>query len=142
MWGPTGEGFAASGAAGDPYWEPLGAPRTNSSGPPSFTPNFPAYPSGHATFGTAALRVAQRELLGEAGDIAFNFYSDEFNGESVGATGVRPRHARHLTIAKAIEENIVSRVFLGVHWAFDSRKGADIGEEIAKAVVNNFPAQA
>ncbi|NJQ96593.1 MAG: vanadium-dependent haloperoxidase [Hydrococcus sp. CSU_1_8] len=38
---------------GDPFWLPLGAPNSNST-KKNFTPNFPAYPSGHATFGAAA----------------------------------------------------------------------------------------
>jgi len=140
-WGPTGLGDGNSGTIGDPYWEPLGAPRTNSSGPAAFTPNFPAYPSGHATFGTAALRVVQAEL-GLAENFAFSFVSDELNGSSVGAQGVRPRHERRLTIASAIEENILSRVYLGVHWEFDGRMGAQIGEEIASKLVPAFPMKA
>jgi vanadium chloroperoxidase len=40
-------------------WLPLGSQVTNtiSQGLRSFTPNFPAYPSGHATFGSAAFQV-------------------------------------------------------------------------------------
>ncbi len=40
-------------------WLPLGSQVTNtiSQGLLSFTPNFPAYPSGHATFGSAAFQV-------------------------------------------------------------------------------------
>jgi Vanadium chloroperoxidase N-terminal domain len=140
-WGPTGKGDGKSGTIGDPYWEPLGAPRTNSSGPAAFTPNFPAYPSGHATFGTTALRVAQAELQ-LPGSFAFESVSDEFNGRSVGATGVRPLHRRRLTIDRAIEENILSRVYLGVHWQFDGRKGAEIGQEIADKLVPAFPQKA
>jgi hypothetical protein len=139
-WGPTGQGDGQSGTVGDPYWEPLGAPRTNSSGPAGVTPNFPAYPSGHASFGTAALLVA-KSVLGLADNFAFSFVSDELNGENVGATGVRPRHARKLTIASAIEENILSRVFLGVHWQFDGRKGEQIGQEIAAKLALAFPAK-
>lgn len=140
-WGATGQGDGQAGTVGDPYWKPLGAPRTNSSGQSSFTPNFPAYPSGHATFGTAALRVAQAEL-GLADTFAFTFVSDELNGESTGATGVRPRHTRDLTLANAIEENVLSRVFLGVHWKFDGRKGEQIGQEIATKLAASFPAKA
>ena len=43
-------------------WEPLGAPQTNSVDPVPLTPPFPAYPSGHATFG-AALFQSLRLLL-------------------------------------------------------------------------------
>ena len=140
-WGPTGQGDGLAATVGDPHWEPLGSPRTNSGGQESFTPNFPAYPSGHATFGTAALRVAQAELK-LLDNFAFTLVSDEFNGESVGATGVRPRHIRKLTLASAIEENSLSRVYLGVHWLFDCRKGEQLGREIAAKLVAAFPARA
>ena len=140
-WGPTGKGDNQAGTHGDPYWQPLGAPRTNSSGAPAFSPNFPAYPSGHATFGTAALRVTQMEL-GLPGDFAFKFVSDELNGENIGATGVRPKYMADLTIDKAVEENILSRVYLGVHWKFDGLKGEQIGEEIATNIKAAFPAKA
>jgi hypothetical protein len=141
-WGPTAKGDGKVDTAGNPYWQPLGAPRTNSSGAASFTPNFPAYPSGHATFGTAALRVAQ-SILGLSGSFAFDFVSDELNSENVGATGIRPRHKRSLTINSAVEENILSRVYLGVHWKFDGRKGEAIGNEIAtKIIAAPFPKKA
>ena len=38
----------------DSTWRPLGAPKTNPlPGENNFTPPFPAYTSGHATFGGA-----------------------------------------------------------------------------------------
>jgi Vanadium chloroperoxidase N-terminal domain len=141
-WGPTGKGDNQTGTHGDPYWQPLGAPRTNSSGASSFTPGFPAYPSGHATFGTAALRIAQKELGNLPGNFAFQFVSDEFNGENIGATGVRPKYTANLTIDDAVLENIESRVFLGVHWRFDGLKGEEIGKEIANGIAASFPAKA
>lgn len=140
-WGPTGQGDGQAATAGDPYWEPLGAPRTNSSGQASFTPNFPAYPSGHATFGTAALRVTKAEL-NVPDTFAFSCVSDELNGENSGASGVRPKQNRSLTLAGAIEENVLSRVFLGVHWQFDGRMGEQVGKEIAAKLVAAFPARA
>jgi hypothetical protein len=137
-WGPTGKGAQGSG---DPYWEPLGAPRTNFTGAPAaFTPGFPAYPSGHATFGTAALLVAKKYLQ-LTNTFTFGFVSDEFNGISVGEQGVRPHHKRTMTIDDAIEDNILSRVYLGVHWEFDGRAGETLGTEIANAIVSSFPSK-
>jgi vanadium chloroperoxidase len=140
-WGPTGRGDGKPGTVGDPYWVPLGAPRTNSSGAPSLTPPFPAYPSGHATFGTAALLVTQYFLKMDE-DFEFKFVSDELNGENIGATGIRPRHERTLTIPQAIHENLFSRVYLGVHWRLDGISGKQIGKEIAEKIVVAFPAKA
>jgi membrane-associated phospholipid phosphatase len=45
----------------DPAWVPLGAPNTNRN-KPGVNPAFPAYPSGHATFGTAVLEMVRLAL--------------------------------------------------------------------------------
>jgi vanadium chloroperoxidase len=42
-----------------PFWDVLGAPATNSN-EGGFKPPFPAYPSGHATFGAAAFQILRR----------------------------------------------------------------------------------
>jgi membrane-associated phospholipid phosphatase len=112
-----------------PDWAPLGAPNTNRGD--RFTPPFPAYPSGHATFGGAAFHVIRRylELRGlapaaPAGDvdaIGFEFVSDELNGRNTDPDGsLRPRHRRPFgSLWEATVENSISRIFLGVHWRFD-----------------------
>ena len=140
-WGPTGMGDGNTETTGDPTWVPLGAPFTNQPARGAFTPPFPAYPSGHATFGTAALR-ATALVLGLSDSFAFSFVSDEFDGQAIGASGVRTRHVRNLTIAKAIEENVLSRVYLGVHWEFDGREGEKNGNLIAQKIAGAFPALA
>lgn len=117
----------------DMQWLPLGGPRTNRIGK-NFTPPFPAYPSGHATFGAAAFHIT-RLFYNEGGmfgndtlsdDSLFDdldFVSDEFNGISTDNKGtVRPRHLRDFPkgLRQMIEENGRSRVYLGVHWVFDA----------------------
>ena len=126
-----GAGLGPSASAGvtalpnkaDPTWEPLGAPRSNSVGARSFTPPFPAYPSGHATFGAAAFGVA-RKFFGEstAAPVSFTFVSDELNNSTKEMDGsIRTRHVRKFnSLLDAIFENGLSRVFLGVHWRFDA----------------------
>lgn len=113
---------------GDTAWLPLGAPSSNGI-EPNFTPPFPAYPSGHATFGAASLHMV-RLFYGvapgdRAPDTVFKgpFVSDEHDGKTRDNTGtVRPRHLRSFPggLWEMIEENGFSRVWLGVHWSFDA----------------------
>ena len=125
--GPSGVGGNVLNIDADPGWLPLGAQNTNNVGQKNFTPNFPAYPSGHATFGAAALQSVRYFYdKGEyyPDDVVkdLDFVSEELNGISVDNTGtVRPRHARNFPggVRQMIEENSRSRVFLGVHWIFD-----------------------
>ncbi len=68
----------------DPLWLPLGSPNTNST-TKNFTPPFPAYPSGHTTFGAAALHVTRLfyGVMTPLPDNPFDgltFVSDELNG--------------------------------------------------------------
>lgn len=117
----------------DSDWLPFGAPRTNRIGK-NFTPPFPAYPSGHATFGGAAFHVT-RLFYNEGGKFGdrtltrdnllsgLSIVSDELNGISTNNKGtVRPRHLRNFDdgLWQMIEENGRSRVYLGVHWVFDA----------------------
>lgn len=112
----------------DPSWLPLGAPASNSNGR-NFTPPFPAYPSGHATFGAAALHTVRLFYGVAAGDRSADtvftgtLVSDEHDGRTTDNHGtVRPRHVRRFPrgLWQMIEENGFSRVWLGVHWSFDA----------------------
>jgi vanadium chloroperoxidase len=117
----------------DPWWLPLGAPNTNRLAK-NFTPPFPAYPSGHATFGAAAFHIARlfyneggRYSLGNlTADSLFSglsFVSEECDGINTDNAGAaRPRHVRAFPggLWQMIEENGRSRVYLGVHWLFDA----------------------
>ncbi len=126
--GPTGTAGNAVDADCDPFWLPLGAPLTNKAGK-NFTPPFPAYPSGHATFGAAAFQIT-RLFYGVARDSTqddlfdgLEFVSDEMNGVNKDNGGtVRPRHARGFGdgLWRMIILNGRSRVDLGVHWVFDA----------------------
>ena len=136
----------------DPSWLPLGRPDTNGS-QVGLTPDFPAYPSGHATFGAAAFQLL-RLFLAEKGvtsfdpngvdDMSFDFVSDEFNGRNKDAGTLQPRD--HLTLGfpslwKAITDNSLSRVYLGVHWQFDGitqRNAGNTDDEFGVPVPNRL----
>jgi hypothetical protein len=115
---------------------PLGAPASNLTGP-NFTPPFPAYPSGHAGFGGALFQVLRRFYARD--HIAFTFVSDEFNGVTLDREGnVRPLMPRRFrSLSEAEEENGQSRIYLGIHWAFDKSEGIAQGRRVANHVFDH-----
>jgi hypothetical protein len=131
--GPTGSGDGNPATRGDPTFTPLGAPASNLTGP-NFTPPFPAYPSGHAGFGGALFQILRNVYRTDR--IAFTFVSDEFNGVTQDNEGnVRPLVPRHFaSLSEAEEENGQSRIYLGIHWAFDKTEGIAQGQRIANYV--------
>jgi hypothetical protein len=134
--GPTGKGDGNAVTICDPNFMPLGAPASNLTGP-NFTPPFPAYPSGHATFGGALFEIL-RNFYG-TDNVTFTFVSDEYNGETVDNNGeVRPLKPRTFTsFSQAEEENGQSRIYLGIHWSFDKTEGIAMGRKIADYVFEN-----
>ncbi len=131
--GPSGLGDNNPETAGDATYSPLGAPASNLTGP-NFTPPFPAYPSGHATFG-GALFETLRNIYG-TDSISFTFTSDEFNGETLDNEGnPRPLLPRSFTtLSQAETENGRSRIYLGIHWQFDADGGITQGRQVADYV--------
>ncbi|HEY0427143.1 MAG TPA: hypothetical protein VGC76_04980 [Pyrinomonadaceae bacterium] len=122
-------GVLANFTDGDTQWLPFGAQSTNQPTVKNFTPNFPSYPSGHATFGAAALHITRMFYGIPANDKNDDFLapgfvvSDELNGGNRDNDGtVRPRWARNFPdgLWEMIIDNATSRVDLGVHWIFDA----------------------
>lgn len=142
LWRPV-VGIRTAGTDGndetheDAAWMPLGAPASNRSGT-DFTPPFPSYPSGHATFGGSTFRMLERFYGSD--EMTFQLASDEMNGTSTDWAG-NPRHVvvRDFDrFSAAALENAQSRIYLGIHWQFDATAGVDQGAAIADHVFDNM----
>lgn len=120
----------------DETWTPLGAPNSNNPAEDGhdFTPPFPAYISGHATFGASVFRTLERFYGTDT--IDFTFVSDELNGVTKDSFGnVRPFSPRSFSsFSDAAQENARSRIYLGVHWQFDADEGVASGNAVADHV--------
>ncbi|WP_198041423.1 carbohydrate binding domain-containing protein [Micromonospora chokoriensis] len=119
LWRPV----TAIEATEGPGWQPLSQ---NREGVP-YTPAFPAYVSGHATFAGAWSAVMQRFFGTDA--IAFDATTDDPH-----AVGV----VRQMTgFDDAAEENAMSRIYLGVHYRFDADAGLATGRSVGAYVYAN-----
>ncbi|MEM7586622.1 MAG: chloroperoxidase [Acidobacteriota bacterium] len=115
-------------------WKPVGISVINTEDAITPTPPFPAYPSGHSTFGASTFEI-MRQLFGNR--TRFTFVSDEYNGEGVDPLGV-PRPlvpVRFQSFDEAQQSNGDSRIFNGVHWRWDDLGGQQMGENVGRHVV-------
>jgi hypothetical protein len=119
---------------GDTNWTPLGAPADNGGGT-NFTPPFPSYTSGHATFGGATFKMMedfyQSDIIPNGGSITC--VSDEFNTITVDQFGHTrgPFPRTYNSFSQMAGENAQSRIYLGIHWHFDAVEGIRSGNKIA-----------
>ncbi|TWT40058.1 PAP2 superfamily protein [Thalassoglobus neptunius] len=127
---------------GDSTWTALGAPEGDGD-IVGFTPQFPTYISGHATFG-GALFGSLQEFYG-TDDISFELTSTELellldNPELQEAYGLDLDDAvrSFASFSEAMAENGRSRVYLGIHFDFDDLVGQEVGQSVAASVANEF----
>ncbi|MEM6580941.1 MAG: vanadium-dependent haloperoxidase [Pseudomonadota bacterium] len=124
----------------DAQWLPVGVSVINTTVAIRPTPPFPAYPSGHATFGASTFEI----LRSMFGDKPFTFVSEEYDGEGFDPfTPDVPRPlvpVRFASYTAAQEENGVSRIYNGVHWNFDNTAGQMMGVQIAQNLMHNVEA--
>jgi hypothetical protein len=108
----------------DTGWEPLSQDRKKQS----FSPPFPAYVSGHATFGGAWATIMR--LFFDSDEIPYTVGTDDPHS--------KPGETRMYTsFTAAAEENARSRIYLGVHYQFDGDAGVKLGNRVGEYIFAN-----
>jgi membrane-associated phospholipid phosphatase len=107
----------------DPSWRPLSADRNNVS----FSPCFPAWVSGHATFAGAWGAVMKR-VVGDVVSFAVGTEDPHLPAGTFKA---------YTSINQAAVENARSRIYLGVHYQFDADDGLASGNSVGQFVYTN-----
>ncbi len=97
-----------------------------------FSPPFPAWTSGHATFGGAHAGV-MAEYFG-TDDVTFTITSEDPYYNDLPEHPARTFHK----FSDAAWENAISRVYLGVHYRVDAVDGNRTGLALGRAVAQNF----
>ncbi|MEV0991874.1 vanadium-dependent haloperoxidase [Streptomyces sp. NPDC049949] len=117
LWRPTS---AIREGGLDPQWKPL---LKNNDGV-NVNPCFPAYVSGHASFGAAWAGVMKRYFGSD--DISFDLTTDEPRAT------IKTRH--FTSFSAAAKEDADSRIWLGVHYPWDATDGLTLGDKVANQV--------
>ncbi len=97
-----------------------------------FTPDFPAYTSGHSTFSGVSARLIANFIGSDA--VNFSAEAPDLVNWPKQLAGVRRSWT---SLWQAAEENGASRIYGGVHWDVDNVEGLRIGKEVADYVYAN-----
>ncbi|MGH2899044.1 MAG: vanadium-dependent haloperoxidase [Solirubrobacteraceae bacterium] len=112
--------------AGDPSWTPLS--RNPASGK-QFSPPFPAYVSGHATFSAVHAAIMRRYFGTD--NVTFTATTEDPNLPA-GVTRT------FNSFTEAARENARSRVYLGVHFQWDGDHGFISGTALGEYVFDHY----
>ncbi len=97
-----------------------------------FTPDFPAYTSGHSVFGAVSARMIANFIKTDR--VRFSAQAPDLVNWPKQLSGVTRSWT---SLWQAAEENGMSRVYGGVHWDADNTEGLRIGKELADYVYKN-----
>lgn len=100
---------------------------------------FPSYPSAHGSASSAAMRVLS-ETLGTGDDYAFTMRTAQVDsaGPFSGKMTMDPPERSFSSFTEAGLEAAMSRVYLGIHFRYDSEEGHQLGNAIGDYTNDNF----
>lgn len=100
---------------------------------------FPSYPSAHGTASAAAMTVLAN-ALGTGDDYHFVMRTEEVDkaGPFSGKIKMDPPTRSFNSFSDAAMEASMSRVYLGIHFRYDSEEGFKLGKQIGDYANENF----
>ena len=110
-------------------WTPLSADVNGNR----FSPPFPAYVSGHATFGAAHAGIMRRFFGTDFVTFTLSTEDPHMPRDEYGIKKTRTFQS----FTEAALENGRSRIYLGVHFQWDAAGGYESGTKIANHVIEN-----
>lgn len=100
---------------------------------------FPSYPSAHGTASTAAM-TALANTFGKGDNYKFNMVQKEVDsaGFFSGKMKMNPPERTFNSFSEAGLEASLSRIYLGIHFRYDSEEGHKLGAQIGNYGSENF----
>lgn len=98
---------------------------------------FPSYPSAHGTACAAAMSAFENVF---GADYAFTMQTAEVDiaGPFSGKIRMQPETRSFDSFMQAANECALSRVYLGIHFRYDSTAGYDLGRQVGTNVLDTF----
>ncbi len=98
---------------------------------------FPSYPSAHGTACAAAMTVLA-SVFGDERPVTMSIPQVDAAGPLSEKIPMDPPTRSFASFAAAAEECSLSRVYLGIHFRYDSLAGTELGRRIGQLAVNEF----
>lgn len=96
---------------------------------------FPSYPSAHGTACAAAM-TALADTFGDGTTFVMRTSQVDIAGPLSGKTPMNPPTRSFSSFSQAAEECALSRVYLGIHFRYDSEQGTALGQRVGAQVVD------
>jgi hypothetical protein len=100
---------------------------------------FPSYPSAHGIASTAAM-IVLANTLGTGDQYEFTMTTEQVDkaGPFSGKIKMNPPTRSFKSFSEAGLEAAMSRVYLGIHFRYDSEEGYNLGKQIGEYAFHNF----
>ena len=98
---------------------------------------FPSYPSAHGTACAAAM-TAFEDVFGRRYAFTMRIPTVDIAGPYSGKIEMHPPTRRFRNFSQAVDQCAISRLYLGIHFRYDSTEGVKLGRLVGRNVVDNL----